>query len=359
MKNLLILLSLGIMLLSSCSSSSRLGYEHYDDVYNTRPTYSEKKRNSNTAYNSSNYQEPSYTQNNSEYQDNRYVDDQQSRVYGDYTDRIRRFHGGSSGFDYYSPYYTGFNDGFSYGIGMGSTFGYPSYHRWNSFYRPSFHFGWSRYPFYLGYNNWYSPYSYYGWSDPYRYPYHGWGNHYFYPYDKYPKSNKQYYAPRPGNYGNQYYNGPRNSFPGGKTNINRGSDYGTPQNDRNSGGNMRVTPKNNNTRVAPSATPPPVSPRMNQQQRPSREVPNRYQRAEPSQPSNIKTAPNKTSPGGKSGGTIQQREVPQRYSPSNSSPRGRSSPSFSSPSRSSGKGNVGGSRLGGSRSGGSMNRTNK
>ena len=350
MKNSLFILVLGAWLLSSCSAS-RTGYTYYDDVYNNRPSYSEPKRTSTymddqSSYPSSNYNQSDYqtSQYNNTYDDNRiYNDDenQNSRVYENYTERLRRFGGASSGFDYYSPYYTGFYDGINYGSGISMSIGINSFGRyssslWNPFFGTSFSFGFGRaygglnslynpfyydpfyYPSYslLGYRNlfydpFYSPY-YYGIGYPY-YSY-GRGINYNYIYsgsDVNRPSKNVYYGPRGGSYNNQYYDG--NQYDGGKVNNSRGNVSGSTPDSRYKGGNMQYTPKNNGT----INTPPTSSP-TNRKAQPSRpgNMPERYNvPRNGNQPSNLPPAKREVAP------AVPRNNVPQRYNNTQSTPK--------------------------------------
>lgn len=331
------ILGFGGLILTGCSSS-RTGYTYYDDVYENRPSYAENRKRSSSIDDRPVYQQSSgagYSQNGSgSYDNSRYIDDEQQNAYGTYTERIRRFHSPNTGFDYYSPYYTGYNDGFNYGIGVSTGYGFSNFGGWgssfgNPWYSSSLYFGWGRPSWSIGFNNWgyYDPFwgNNWGWGRPWYNSYYGggwgspwgWGgNTIIIRNDRNPRNSNMHYGPRTGSYGNQYYNGQQYQG-GGRMNNSRGSNYGTPQNPGNSGGNMRYTPKNNTQQVPPAATP---SPNRTQPQQNRQNVPSRYNQPSPSY--------------------------------SNPSPQ-RSAPS-SSPGRSGG--NSGGSQQ---RSGGSMQRTNK
>ncbi len=387
MKKLLLLTGLSTILLANCSSGKRLGYTHFDDVYNPRPTYSEDKRTTPTSYNNSYSPQTSYSQEFADNQNYSYQDDEQPEAYGNYTERIRRFHSGSSGFDYYSPYYTGFNDGFNYGIGIGTGIGYSTFGRWGTplwspYYSSSFYFGWGRPSWSIGFGTWYtpsyfnpfySPYSY-GWSDPwyrYGYGYYGgwgypsyWGGHSIFRNDYTFRKSNLYYGPRAGSYGNQIYNGPRIDNLGGKNNTGRGSDYGVIGGSPNSGsGIMRYTPKNNSgtNKAVPSSISPvttPKAPVQKQEKNTNKIMPERYQ--QPSKSNNKVGSPG-TSGGGKKNAVTPQKDIPSRYnSPNNNSIFERKAPD-NSPGRIGGGNNFSGGSKGntGGRSGGSMNRTNK
>lgn len=319
MKKLIFILGLSGFVAVSCGTSSRMGYTHYDDVYDSRPSYSQEKRKSSTYEDSPQYpsNQPS-NYNSARSNTDRYIDDES--VSGNYSNRLRRFYGGgNTGFDYYSPYYTGFNDGFSYGIGTGfgySGFGNMGFSSWNPFYSSSFYFGWGRPTWSVGFNYWNRPfydpfYSYnsWGWNNNYwMNPYNSWyspwtwgggyGHNNYYGGDRNYNSNRNiYYGPRSGNYSNSgYRNNSQNSGP------------------RNQSGNLNISPKS-----SPSYN---TTPNKNGNSRPNNNVGRNY-------PSN----------------------VPDRYRNNSVSPQQRSSPS---PSRSNS-----GSNSGSQRSGGSMQRSNK
>ncbi len=101
-----------------------------------------------------------------------------------YASRINRFYGPSIGFNYYSPYYTGY---------------YYDPWYWNSYsYMPSFYFGlsWGWGSFGYGYPYYYSPYYYSYYYPYYDYGYGYYGGYYgcnYYPY----VDNGYYYGHRP------------------------------------------------------------------------------------------------------------------------------------------------------------------
>lgn len=128
---------------------------------------------------------------------------QNRRVYGTYSDRIRRFHTQNGAFidgndvyiatEYglvnymdlypYDDYYYG-NSGTSINIYMGDPFYYNSWYPWYS-YRSPYYYGYTnwRYNYWGYYDPWYDPWysgRYYGWGGYYRYPgYYGWGGYYY------------------------------------------------------------------------------------------------------------------------------------------------------------------------------------
>ena len=301
MKKYIVILAFGTSLFVGCSSSSRLGYTHFDDVYDNQPVYAENRRSSNQT-NQENYQP---ADNGSSYQSqsqnyNLYQDDESQDSYGSYADRIRRFHSGNTGFDYYSPYYSGFDNGLNFGLGLGTGIGYSGFNSWNNgfynpFYSPSISFGWGSPTWRFGLNSIYSPYYYdpfytgiYGWGNSFYNPYYGgilgypyypyyshnhWGN--YYPENNYlPSRNpNSYYGPRGGSYGNQYITTP--SVGGGRVNINRKPEINNPQiNIPSNKGNMNYTPKTNNSYQNTVSPTDKVSPNRYEKQN----VPKRYQR---------------------------------------------------------------------------------
>lgn len=229
MKKILFLAGSVGLLLTGCSSSSRLGYAHFDDVYEDRPFYVDDKRTNQNDYQPPVYQEQRYEQ----VEQGNYQDDE--AAYGSYSDRINRFHRNSGNFDYYSPFSTGFNSGFNsgfnmginYGMGFGSGFGYGMNFGWgntwgNPWYSSGINIGWGwNNPFC---NNWgwnrpfydpfWNPWSWNrpiggwgGWNNPWGSPW-GWGNTVI--INNYYDNNQNrnlYYGPRGSNFNNSYYQG--------------------------------------------------------------------------------------------------------------------------------------------------------
>ncbi len=132
-----------------------------------------------------------------------------------YASRINRFYGPTMGFNYYSPFYTGY-------------YSDPWY--WNSYsYMPSFYFGYNwgwgsfgyGYPYYSYYPYYYYPYNnyWYGYNDGYWNGYYdGYYGSNYYPY----ADNGNYYGHRPSRGGSNSPVTSRNSYFSGSDLMNTG-----------------------------------------------------------------------------------------------------------------------------------------
>lgn len=366
MKNLLFIITSASMLFASCSSSARMGYTYFDDMYDDRPYYPERAQN--TGQSNQNYQGANqYNNQSGEY----YQDDENARTFeqdryvgGEYTDRINRFNRSSGNFDYYSPYYTGYNNGFNSGFNMGVGIGMGGFgNSWMSpWYSSSFHFGWGRPSFgwgmNYGFSNWNRPFydpffdpfwgGGFGWNRPMGWgnPWNniGWNNPWYYNSpviinnfygDRSPRNS--YYGPRSNSVNNTYYNRGinRTVSPSGINNTNTIRTNSGIQMQRTERPNLN-TPTQNNT-----GTPGRTGDRPAIGVTPGRTNPNTSNPNMPSRGNNtVSPSPNAT-PGRGSNVAPSQNATPRyRYSEPNSTPytpREQSTPnrpSFNSPSRS-------------------------
>lgn len=368
-------LGVGIML-TSCSSSSKMGYAHFDDMYEDRPYYAEQRRNAQQEYSPAQTQR---TTRDNQVADNAYQDDEV--MYGSYEERINRFHRNRGRFDYYSPFNTGFatgfNSGFNQGLQMGlsSGWGFNSGfgvgfgwgYNWNFWNRPwyssSFQFGWGNPwiwydPFFdpWGWNNpFWNPWSWNrpigGWYNPWGSPW-GWGNPIIIINNDYNNNRNRYYGPRSGSFNNSYYNskmgGRNNSI---STTPPQQGITPRPSMPNNSGIQMEKREKNINTPPSTPTTPPSrgISPRTPESQPSPTPAPERKPRMEtsgnnlspqyPTTPSGIDNAPKFRYSTPKYPAPTYQRgyrniQSPKPISPSRPSLSTPSSPSLHSPGRS-------------------------
>lgn len=273
MKTMKILTIVLGFVISACSTSSTI----HDDVYYARggsssnekaavakapvQTYTATAESSNADYNYESFYEesvstPVYENTSPSYSKTETVTEPDGTSYtttetyydSEYSSRFRRFHSGSSSFNYYDGYNTGCFDcgmtsmymGFGYPYGMGWSMGYG--------------YGWPRYSYY---DPFYSPwYGYYGWSGYYGYGFgsrwgyssywagynHGYWNGF---YDGGGYGGWYSDAYRPG--GSSRYYGHRGSYGGGTTipngsprgNITKSAEAGSPRGTRTADTDIR------------------------------------------------------------------------------------------------------------------------
>jgi hypothetical protein len=229
MKPMIYSAAVALLVLSSCSSAYKTA-QTPDDVYYSPAR--ERVYANNTARNTDEYAEETYTDNEGDDNYVTYSDEDEERY--DYARRIDRFSRGYNG-NYWDGYY--FDDFYGPSIYVNNYWG-SGWNRWGSYWGPSISFGlgWGYNPW--GWNSWYG-----GWGNPW------YGSGWYHP---------GYYSYYPGWYGGGYGGGWHGGgWAGGYYNPRPANSWG-PRGSSTSrifdGNRSNYTPRPNNRGSAPIRT---------------------------------------------------------------------------------------------------------